>query len=660
MGADMQRFHRVSIGILAGAVSLSLVGAAAAAAPKHATGLTKGKSPFSDGLTVIVGSPSAVVFETGPSWQRGPSGTQRLEVKGSKGKARTLSIAKGESLNSFQNWSVAKNLLVADNAITQSIAWWSLTGKAHGQKALPAGYQFLAASPNGWTLQNETTDAVFNQTAAGHHKATRIGVPFGKSSFKSVSSATSGSTGIVLRGSGGVSYLKWGTKKFTSLHVSSKDTLSGCYSLAGGALGCYGAVSGKTGTYIIRVPLSGKPAVATKLPAKFSSPQNISVSSSATAWTAINNTTQTNYFFSTTAKGHGVKTSKHTKPPVGFHQGLATSAFGKFVVVTGSTRSLKLATVANAGSKPKTTVNAARGVVHAASVSLSGNRVAYTDNQKDVNAGDVWSRNLSGKSVGGATELISTSATSDGLSISGTTTADSETVTGKGKKAKAHVAIRVGAHIGSVVGSLGQASGTNVLYTNASNKLAVYNGKSRKSSLPKVPADHGSAFLGGSFVYYIASDGSVWQVGLGKTAAPRKLVPAPSGFQGGGAISVSGSHVVWSEYVNSVQSVSFCTVTKTTCTVQSAGSAFALDAATTNGVLLVKSSSNSSSATYTWDLKPYSSAPPRQVLRQTYSMTQLNSSPVLENSPLNAQVSVASGRIAWIDPGGTAHVASLP
>jgi hypothetical protein len=663
MGVDMRNLRRISIGALVAAVSLSLVGAAAAA-PKHSVSLTKGKSPYAQFLNIIAGSPSAVVYETGQSWQRGYAANPALKVKTSSGKVRTLKLPKGQVLLSYQNWSLAKNLLVAYSSSISEVSWWKLTGSSHGQSKIPAGYELLGASTNGWLLENETTDVVYNQQA-GHHKPTRIGTPFASSPEKGVETATSGSTGAAFRGdSGGLVYLKWGTKKFKTLSFNSaKDTIYECTSLAGGALGCVGAVTGKSGEYILRIPLNGKKLVATKVSAKGPYPTNVSVSSTATAWTSRATTGFTSHFYSTSAKGHGVSTSKHVKQPAGYNaSGLATSAFGKFVVVTGTTRSLKLATVTSAASSPKTTVTAALGVVHAASISLSSNRVAYTDNQKDYNAGDVWSRSLSGHSTGSASELIATSATSFGLSISGTTTADSEAITGTGKNAKPHVAIRIGSRIGTVVGSAAQASGSNVLYSNAKGALEIYNGKTRKSSAASLPSGYGSAFLNGSNIDYVEGDGSVWQRALSSSATPRQLAAAPSGYNGSASISASGADVVWSEYVNGVSTVRFCVVTSTTCTVQSAGSTYQLDAATTNGILLVKYAlvSSTSSYTFTWVLKPYSSKKSKKVLSQTYSQAELSSSPVFANSPINAQVAVANGRVAWIDPGGTAHIASLP
>jgi hypothetical protein len=662
----MQRFRWISIGAVVAAVSLSLVGVAGAAAPKHSVPLTKGKSPFAESLNIIAGSPNAVVYDTGLSWQRGPAANPALKVRSSRGRVRTLAMPKGQTVQTYNStWSLAGNLLTASGGTVPAVAWWNVTSKAHGQVKIPTGYQYLAASPTGWLLLNDTTDAVYNVQAKGHHKRSKLGTPFAKATEKSIDGATSGSTGVAFRSVlGGMAYLKWGTKKFKNLAISeAKDTLYGCSSLAGGALGCYGVPVGKSGEYVFRIPLNGKKLVATKVPASGPNPVNVSVSASTTAWTSRNVTGEVSSFYSTTAKGHGVAKSKHVKQPGGYNQsGILTSAFGKFVVVTGTSRSLKLATVSNAKSSPRTAVTAALGIVHAASVSLSSSRVAYTDDQKDYNAGDVWSRNLSGKSTGAATELISTSATSFGLSISGSTTADSEAPNGVPGKAKGHIVVKIGSKVGTIVGSAAQASGTNVLYSNAKGDLSIYDGDTRKSTAADLPTGYTSAYLDGKNIVYVEVDGSVWERGLSSSATPRPLVAAPVGFEGSAMVSASGADVAWSEYVNSVDVVKFCVVTSTTCNVQSAGSSFALAAATTNGILLMKDAQvgKTSSFKYTWDLKPYSSKGPHQVLSQTYSSAQLNGSPVAENSPINAQVAVSGGRIAWIDPTGGAHIASLP
>lgn len=633
---------RSTYAALAGVViALSGVASASATVPAHSVALTHGNSPFSYGLNILAGSPSYVVYAKQPAWQPGLFGTQTVVARAQDGTETVLT-----GTDNVSPFGLADSVLSGQRG-NSTVVWWDLAQGTHGTATLPSSASYLGAAPDGW-LYGENGH-VFDQPTSGS-AASDLGAPLGTSDELSDSQIQSGAAGFAVQGDSSIVYRAWSGNSYQPLNFDfTKYQLLGCTSIVANAIGCSATDMNYSSQFVVRIPVDGSAATITTL-ADRPYDVRVALTDTMTLWTDI----PSKRLFSVPVAGGTTTTSTF-----GTLQEQLVSALGVGAFVTGSLAQQRLAFADDATSISSTLPSPGRSPVHAADVELTTNRIAYADNEKDYNAGDIWSRSLSGTgsvTAGAPSLLLATPSTSYGLSVSGSLTTD-DIATTKGSA----VVVVWPHHRRSLSGSSsGQASGHRVLYTDSKGNWHLFDIKSGHSTSANIPK--GGAALAGNYLAYSKSDGSIWRKKIGTHTSVRLKRALPSNATAYlTKVYAFGDYVGWSQYTAKGILSGFRNA-RTMAKAISIPSRYQLDRITSNGVVVHHQGTGQTSfRTIAWYVHPYSAASTKwvQVLTQTYTYEEINAVGEITERPVK-QVAVGGGRIAWIDTQGTAHVAPLP
>lgn len=624
-------------------VGLGDLGIAGATTPTGAKTLTSGNTPFSQQVTPVAGSGSYLVATTQPYWWGGPYGTPKVAVRDAQGAVVQLHLPAGTSIDLTSLWSMVGSRLVV--ASQGKVAWWDVAAGTGGAAALPAGaVDFYGASPDGWLYTTNGTE-ILDQPSDGS-AAYSLGSPFAGNAHPDIDTVTVGDAGLVAVNSAGDAAVgrAWNATGFTTLPFDSTSyLLDTCDAVVGGVAGCDAQAVTGTDSFVLRMPTDGSPAAV--YPVGASVPEMVGVTATQTLWLADDGHLDSVPTTSSTS------TRSTYSDPADFLN--LISAYGEVAFTGGSLAHQHLAETTDAATAPTTLATPGASPVHVADVELTGSRVVYQDNQKDFNAGDVYSRSVRGTSslaIGKPSLLAHGSAVIAALSVSGGVTA----TTGQTSSGAWRVHVRWPGHTKTIAGALGIASGTRVFYVAASGVSYVFDTATghttRIGALGAVAYD-----IAGSYVAYAKKDGTVWRRRIGSSKAV-KLRGAQTGVQFIDVMA-SGDYVGWVVQRKSGNSSGYRNA-KTMSKAVALPSSYTLQRVTTNGALVTRATTLGA---ISWYVRPYRSTSYVKVLSQNYSVDEIFDLLAINSvEPLRSQVTVDSGRIAWIDHLGVGHIAPLP
>ena len=616
---------------------------AAATTPTGAKALTSGNTPFSQQVMPVAGSGSYLVSTTQPYWWGGAYGTPKVWVRDAQGSVFQLQVPSSTPVDLYTLWSMVGSRLVIVSG--GKVAWWDFAAGTSGVASWPTGgIDFYGASPDGWLYTTDGTE-ILDQPTSGS-AAYSLGSPFEGNAHPKIDSVTVGDTGLVAVNSAGDTVVGhgWSASGFTNLPFDSSSYLiDGCDAVVGGFAGCAAEATSGTNSFVLRMPTDGSaPAV---YPIGQAVAQEVAVTATQTVWVADDS-----HLDSVPTGGSTVTRSSYADPA---DAPSVVSSLGQVAFTGGSRPHQTLALTPDAATTPTTLLTPGVSPVHVAQIELTAGRVVYTDNQKDFNAGDVWSRSVKGTSsvTVGKPSLISRGAPSIfGLSVSGGTTVTTYRTTSGAWQ----VRVRWSGHTKTFAATLGIVSGTHVLYVTRSNVSYVFDTKT--GHVTKIGSLRAAAYdIAGSYIAYAKKDGTVWRRKIGSTKAV-KLRGATTGVQFIDVIA-SGDYVGWIVQRTAGNSSGYRNA-RTMAKPVNLPSTYTLQRLTTNGALVARATGG---LTLSWYVRKYASTAYVKVLSQTYSVNELSDLiDVNSVEPLRSQVTVDSGRIAWIDHLGVGHIAPLP
>ena len=629
--------------VVATAVSVVDLSLATATTPANAVTLTGGNTPFSQQVQPVAGSGSYLVYTTQPYWRDGAYGTAKLFVRDSQGAVAQLQVPSAAPVTVYSLWSMVGSRLVLVSR--GHVAWWDLAAGTSGLGTLPAStVDFYGAAPDGWLFTTDGTE-ILDQPADGS-AAVSLGAPFTGNAHPNVDTVTVGDTGLVAINSSGDAMVSraWNATGFTTLPVdTTRYVVDLCDAVVGGVAGCEAQSTTGTDSFVLRVPTDGSATTVYPLGQDF--PEMVGVTATQTLWLGSDG-----YLNSIPTTGGAATKATYADPD---SLPNLISALGQVAFVAGSLQHQRLVETPDAATAPTTLTTPGVSPVHVADIQLTGSRVVYTDNQKDFIASDVWSRSVRGTSslsIGRPSLLNHGSSFVWAVSVSGGVTVTTlRTTSGVWQ-----VHVRWPGHTKTFAASLGIVSGTRVFYETHSRVAYVFDTATQHvtkiGSLGAVAYD-----IAGNYIAYAKKDGTVWRRKIGSSKAV-KLRGATTGVQ---FIDVfaSGDYVGWIVQLKNSSSSGYRNA-RTMAKPINLPSTYTLQRITTNGALVTKVTAP---LTESWFVRRYGSTSYVKVLSQTYSVNELsnliNANPV---EPLLSQATVNSGRIAWIDHLGVAHIAPLP
>ncbi|MCU1678311.1 MAG: FlgD Ig-like protein [Frankiales bacterium] len=487
------------IGVAAGCLLAPLSTASAITAPTdppQTLVLASGNTGVAQSARVDMVSDSWLLFST-------PAGTFGQATTG--GPAQPIAAAGRATLSG--------SMVVSPNSLSRAADWTDLATGENGTRAIDTNF-YIAATPTGWLMNAGPTGAEIIDARTG--AATQLATPPGNPVTHRYGQLI-GPAGVLLS-------LQDSSRRYVAYADPATDVSldipagSSCATLTATVLGCANARLG----LIYRVPLNGGPhrtVAAAKVTTYW-------VADALTGWTDGNGLLHT-----VNLDGTNAQTSRSPRPGHGNRTA--------YYFVTGNTLATTgIYSVTSAASTPTQLLVFEPVPVAAAMIAVGPGRVAWSDNSSRI--GSVWSRSLPGNGTAGAPSLLSSSATGDGLSVSG----------GRTTFGGVH-GFRL-ATAGTSVQFVGPSqtvrnvtlSGTRVSYqqlTTNGYTLRVVDVSSRKTLF--AATDTYASDLWGNYLAFSKTDGSVWRKDLGTGSLVKLRNASASTYTW--RVSVWGDFVGW-------------------------------------------------------------------------------------------------------------------